>query len=357
MQHIQNEEMTKQALIIPFLQVLGYDVFNPLEVMPEYIADFGKKKGEKVDYAIFKDSMPIIFIEAKPVNDDLKNHSAQLARYFNATPDVRFAVLTNGVQYKFFTDLNKNNVMDEDSFIRIDITKLKDNEVEILSRFRKNEFTTDELVIYASELVYTSNINKKLKEIFENPTDEFIRYLIKDFSDTRITTSVLDRFRPIVKKSISLALLDIVSQGILKGEYREEAATAELPEDNNESKPEKPKKGIVTTDDELTSFDIIKTILADADKDVSEVNYKDTINYFGIYNKSFTNWFIRLNLDSINKYITTKLLVERAEELANGFKVEPAPKRNGESRIYIDNIENINELSQLIIECYNGTLV
>ena len=54
-EHIQNEEMTKQSLIIPFIQLLGYDVFNPIEVKPEYSADFGNKKGEKVDYAIFKD--------------------------------------------------------------------------------------------------------------------------------------------------------------------------------------------------------------------------------------------------------------------------------------------------------------
>ncbi|RJQ25556.1 MAG: DNA polymerase III subunit epsilon, partial [Peptococcaceae bacterium] len=89
--HITNEEMTKQALIIPFLQVLGYDVFNPLEVKSEYISDFGKKKGEKADYAIFKDNKPIIFIEAKAVTENTDNHDSQLARYFNATPEVKLA--------------------------------------------------------------------------------------------------------------------------------------------------------------------------------------------------------------------------------------------------------------------------
>jgi len=123
--HITNEEMTKQSLIIPFLQVLGYDVFNPLEVKSEYISDFGKKKGEKVDYAVFKDNKPIIFIEAKAVTENIDTHSSQLARYFNATPEVKLAIITNGVEYRFYTDVDANNIMDENPFAVIDITDLK----------------------------------------------------------------------------------------------------------------------------------------------------------------------------------------------------------------------------------------
>lgn len=138
--YIAYEEMTKQTLIIPFLQVLGYDVFNPLEVRPEYIADFGKKKGEKVDYAIFKDTSPIIFIEAKAVNEELNNHCAQLERYFNSSPNVRLAILTNGIEYRFFTDLDKSNIMDDNPFFKFNITALlendKDSPISQQSRFK-----------------------------------------------------------------------------------------------------------------------------------------------------------------------------------------------------------------------------
>ena len=212
--HISNEETTKHSLIIPFIQVLGYDVFDPLEVQPEYDADFGKKKGEKVDYAIFKNGRPIIFIEAKSVNDKLDNHNAQLSRYFNSTPEVKIAILTNGVQYKFFTDLNQNNVMDTSPFFEVKFEDLTESEIENLSQFRKDTFDSEGLVKYAEELIYMANLHKNLKELFKNPSDEFIRFLIKDFSGTRITSNVIDRFRPIVKKSISKALLDIVSQGL-----------------------------------------------------------------------------------------------------------------------------------------------
>lgn len=140
--HITNEEMTKQAMIIPFLQVLGYDVFNPLEIKPEFTSDFGKKKGEKVDYAIFKDDKPIIFIEAKAVTDNLDTHDSQLSRYFNATPEVKLAIITNGVLYKFFTDIDSNNVMDENPFATVNITDLSANDIEVLSKFRKDAFET-----------------------------------------------------------------------------------------------------------------------------------------------------------------------------------------------------------------------
>lgn len=351
-QHIHNEEMTKQALIIPFLQVLGYDVFNPLEVMPEYVTDIGRKKGEKVDYAVFKNGNPIMFIEAKLVGDHLKNHGIQLARYFNATPEVRFALLTNGTEYKFYTDLDRNNVMDDYSFIKVDITNLTDVDIEILSRFRKEEFVTEELINYASELVYTSNINKKLKEIFKNPPDEFVRYLIKDFSDARLTANVIEKFRPIVKKSISLALLDIVSQGILKGEAVVESAQIKLIEDK-EVEPEKPKRVVNTTENELMFFNEVKDILHNAGFDTSELGYKDTTAYFGIYNKNILNWFLRINLDSSSQYLITKLPVEDAEKLSHGLKVETAPKGHGESRVYIQSFDDFKKTHDLIKECYN----
>jgi len=354
--HITNEEMTKQALIIPFLQVLGFDVFNPLEVKSEYDSDFGKKKGEKVDYAIFKDDTPIMFIEAKAVNENLENHDAQLSRYFNATTDVKLAILTNGVQYKFFTDLNSNNIMDENPFIQLDITNLSGNDIEVLSKFRKESFEKDELLRYAEELIYTSNLNGKLSELFKNPSDDFIRYLVKDFSDTRITANVVDRFRPIVKKAISNAVLDIVSQGLFQQEtdYEKTKVDDEAIVDSSITKP---KREIVTTDEELAGFNMVKEILSAEGKDISELNYKDTISYFGIYKKVITSWIVRFNFDSSKgKQIITKLPVERAEKLAAAFSCETAPKGVGESRIYINSIDDLRNLKELLVECFDIAL-
>ncbi len=354
-QHITNEEMTKQALIIPFLQVLGYDVFNPLEVKPEFISDFGKKKGEKVDYAIFKDGKPIIFIEAKAVTDNLDSYDSQLARYFNATPEVKLAIITNGVIYKFFTDIDSNNIMDENPFAVINITDLSANDVEVLTRFRKEAFEVESLVKYAEDLIYTSNLNAKLKELLKNPSDDFIRLLIKNLSDTKITSNVIERFRPIVRKSISNAILDIVSQGIF---YQETAPAEEEKTIGQTEEVEKEeqvaKKQVSTTEEELKGFEIIKKILVSNGKDISELQYKDTVNYFGIYIKSILNWFIRLSLESSNKYLVVRLPIEIAGPLADNLKIEAAPKGYGEnsSRIYINSLDDLHILGDLILRSY-----
>lgn len=215
---VNNEETTKQSLILPFFRVLGFDIHNPLEISPEYIADFGKKKGEKVDYVVFKDSVTIMFFEAKSVNERLVNHDAQLSRYFNSTQDVGFGIITNGIEYRFFTDLVSSNIMDDKPFLVVDMTNLKESDFEKLVKFKKELFDKESLVRYAEELVYTSALDDSIKELLKNPNDKFIKFLIKGFDISRITSNIIDKFRPIVKKSISNAVLDIVSKGLLQQE-------------------------------------------------------------------------------------------------------------------------------------------
>ena len=124
-EYVETEEATKNAFILPFLEALGYDIFDPMEVVPEFTADIGTKRREKVDYAIMKDSNPIMIIECKSCAADLDNlHISQLYRYFSVTP-VRFGMLTNGIVYKFYTDIEKSNIMDNKPFLEIDCQKLK----------------------------------------------------------------------------------------------------------------------------------------------------------------------------------------------------------------------------------------
>lgn len=356
MVHISNEEMTKQALIIPFVQILGFDVFNPIEVRPEYSADFGKKKGEKVDYALFKDNEPIIFIEAKAVNENLNNHDAQLSRYFNSTTEVKLAILTNGVEYRFFTDLNANNVMDDTPFLKIDLLDLKDSEIENLNNLRKENFDKESLISYAEELVYTSTLNDTLRNLFSNPSDEFIRFIVKDFSETRITSNVIERFRPLVKKSISNAVLEIVSKGLYQQEAsatKQEGLETENEEVVDADIKDLNKKGVITTEDELKGFQIVKKILEKNNRDILDVNYRDTTNYFSIYLKNTTKWIIRFNFDAGRKNVMTKLTVESAKESCSDFEVEQAPRSVGESRVYINSVDDIERLEKYIVDAYD----
>ncbi|KJR46715.1 hypothetical protein UF75_2898 [Desulfosporosinus sp. I2] len=349
--HVTNEEMTKQSLILPFIQLLGFDIYNPLEVRPEYIADFGKKKSEKVDYAIFKDSIPVMFFEAKSVNEKLHNHDAQLCRYFNSAKDVSVGIITNGIEYRFFTDINDTNIMDNKPFFVVNITKLKESEIENLAKFRKDSFNKESLTRCAEELTYASTLDNNIKELLKNPSDEFVRFLLKDFNFQRITSNIVEKFRPIVKQSISNAVLDRVSDGL----YRQEVSTNIEPNViiENEFDDKIKSKEIITTDDDLKSFEYIKVMLAKYGRNVDQLGYKDTQNYFSIYVSNLNNWFIKINLESNNKNFVTRIESETLAKYSNGFKIEVAPKRVGESKIYINSVEDIKELGNLITYCYD----
>ena len=194
--NLATEEATKTALIMPFFNLLDYDVFNPMEFVPEFVADIGTKKGEKVDYAIIKDDKPVILIEAKSVNDDLTKHDAQLFRYFTST-DAKFAILTNGIIYKFFTDLEESNKMDEKPFLEVNLLDLSDIQVSELKKFTKDNFDIDTIFNSASELKYTNLIKKQLTEQLNKPSDEFVRFIISDFftgvktSNERVASSAV----------------------------------------------------------------------------------------------------------------------------------------------------------------------
>ena len=141
---IQTEEATKTAIIMPFFSMLGYDVFNPQEFVPEFTADVGIKKGEKVDYAIIQDGTPVILIECKSITENLERHDSQLFRYFGTTP-AKFAILTHGIFYRFYTDLEDANKMDKDPFLTINILDIRDNQVPELKKFCKSVFDIDSI--------------------------------------------------------------------------------------------------------------------------------------------------------------------------------------------------------------------
>lgn len=296
--NITTEEATKMSLIIPLFQLLGYDVFNPLEFCPEYIADVGLKKGEKVDYAILENGVPDILIECKSCTETLDRHSSQLFRYFGTT-NAKFGILTNGLIYKFYTDLEQTNKMDLIPFLEIDILNLKDTLINELRKFCKGTFDKDNIFSSAEELKYTSQIKSLLTSEMENPSEQFVRYLISNIYDGLKTQKIVEKFTPIIKKSFSGFINDLISQKISsalsKNEQEEENLDTILPE-NLVSK-------IVTTKDELESFYIVRAILAEI-LPVEDIVYRDTESYFGIlYKNNNRKPICRINLDTKNKQL------------------------------------------------------
>ena len=276
--NLQTEEATKNALIMPFLQAMGYDVFNPLEVMPEFTCDIGTKKGEKIDYAIFKDNQPVILVECKHWKQDLTLHDNQLLRYFHVS-NAKFGLLTNGIVYKFYTDLETPNKMDEKPFLEVNFSDLRNSQIEELKKFHKAYFDIDNILSSASELKYTSELKSIISNEFANPSNEFVKLFTKQVYDGMITPKVLEQFTTLVKRSISGLISDRISDRLktaLKTEtIQEEVKQEEVIEKEGED------SRVVTTQEELDGFSIVKAILYEV-VDIERVVCRDTISYFGV---------------------------------------------------------------------------
>lgn len=242
---IQTEEATKNAFIMPFLQALGYDVFNPLEVVPEYVTDIGIKKGEKIDYAIFKDGKPTILVECKDWRQNLNLHDGQLLRYFHVS-NAKFGLLTNGIVYRFYSDLVVPNKMDEKPFLEFNITEIKDNQIEELKKFHKIYFDADSIVNTASELKYTNELKHLLQQELANPSSDFVKYFARQVYPSVVTSKILEQFTILTKKSIQQHISDIISER-LKTALTKEDENSKLTENIDNPKTIDDESKIVTT--------------------------------------------------------------------------------------------------------------
>lgn len=283
-EQIATEEATKNAFIMPFIQMLGYDVFNPLEVIPEMDCDLIKKKGEKIDYAIMKDGEPIMLIECKHWKQDLNLHDNQLQKYFVASK-AKFGVLTNGVTYRFYTDLVKPNIMDEVPFLEVSMENLKEQQIEELKKFHKSYFDIDNILSTASELKYMSELRQVIKTEFASPSPELVKLLTKRVYEGAIIQKVLDQFTGLVKRTLSNYINDVMSErlNVAIKSTEEQHNTGQKQEENQpEGTSQASKPEIVTTEEELEGFYIVKSILREVFP-AERITYRDAVSYFAIF--------------------------------------------------------------------------
>jgi len=295
---VQTEEATKHSFVMPFIQSLGYDVFNPEEVVPEFVADLGIKKGEKVDYAIFKDGKPIILIECKHWSADLNPHNSQLFRYFHTTK-AKFGILTNGFESRFYTDLDEQNKMDEKPFFIFDINDLRDNNIEELKKFHKNYFNSDTVFSTASELKYMSQLKALLNNELNNPSPDFVKIFAKQVYPGLITQKLLEQFTTLTKNAFQVYINDLITDRLksaLKKEEKEKDSIETVKVITPESK-------IETTQEELESFYIVRSILRKT-VEAERVVHRDAQSYFSIIlDDNNRKPICRLYLNGGKKYI------------------------------------------------------
>ncbi|NLP45144.1 MAG: endonuclease, partial [Peptococcaceae bacterium] len=231
------------------------------------------------------------------------NHSSQLFRYFGAST-AKFGILTNGIIYRFYTDLDEPNKMDETPFLEIDLLDLRDQQIQELKKFCKNNFNLNEIIDTASDLKFLGLIRNVIKDIFSNPSDDYVRFILGCGVYNGVKTqNIVDRFKPLVKKSMSSYINELVNEKIqtaLKtGEEQEKSAENQNVDKSPETYDNEADK-IVTTDAEMEAFYIVKSILRNH-IDISLISYKDTQSYFSIlFDNKVTKWICRLVLkDSV----------------------------------------------------------
>ena len=291
---IQTEEATKNALIMPFLTALGYDVFNPLEVVPEFIADSRLKKDEKVDYAIMKDGKPIILLECKKVENDkldIKKHAGQLFKYFTASR-AKFIILTNGIVYKFFSDIEEQNILDKEPFFTFNLLEFKENQLETLSEFCKENFDIEKAYSNAGDLKYIKQFEDVIENEYRTPSDDFVKYLINKSGvcEGRVTEKVIEKHKKTTVEAFNLFMSKVMKTSL-------DFSIAAKQEEKSG------KNEVVTTLEELEGYAIVKCILHE-NIDINRITYRDNTSYCNVLlDDNIRKTICRLYFNRSQKYI------------------------------------------------------
>lgn len=351
--HCTTEETTKQALILPFLDILGFSPYDPQKVKAEYGADFtGVKANERVDYALFCQGIPVMFIEAKAYKEKIDNHCPQLSRYFNSTPEVTISAITNGVEWRFFTDLKEKNIMDPTPFLKIRMDEATDADAEQLFRFRHDKFKPEALRTLAEESVYLSAFTKTISSSLREVDQEFVRYVASRSNvERQLNQRFLESITPLVKQAVELSVSAMVVSG-LSGKNPTESLHDEVHDENEQEKsdaqadvvdPDNPN--IVTTHNERQLFDKIVSIIGFE----HDIQYKDTASYFGVLFQGKTNRWIVRYYDKKSKS-SIQLPIDLNDITIN--EISRAGLTCDASRIYMDNPEDILRISGLVLDSF-----
>lgn len=330
---INTEEATKTAFVMPFIHnVLGYDVFDPSEVTPEFVCDVGTKKGEKIDYAIMKNNDVQLLIECKKIGEPLNiNHASQLFRYFHVT-NARISILTNGQNYKFFTDLDAPNKMDEKPFLEVDLLDIDENIIPELKKLTKSSFDLESIINAAGELKYVSQIKKILHTQLNNPEDDFVKFFASRVYDGILTQKVRESFLNLTRKAASQYINDQVNERLKSAITGVTPAIIEAQVDSShvDDDEHKDEKDVVTTMEELEGYHIVKAITR-AVLDAPRITHRDTKSYFGIL------------VDDNNRKPLCRLHFNRSQKYIGLFDIE-----KNETRHPIASVDDIYSFADIL---------
>jgi hypothetical protein len=343
--HCDSEETTKQALILPILDILGFSPYDPTRVKAEFGSDVpGVKANERVDYALFCNGVPVMFVEAKNFRENLINHAPQLARYFNATPEVTMVAITNGREWRFFTDLSDKNIMDKEPFLTVDFLNLSKTDIEQFSRFRHDQFQPEALRTLAEESIYLAAFKTVIKKSILECDIDFVRYVAgKSTVQRMMTVKFIESITPIVKQAVAQTMSDMVVNSLSAPSVSTptEDPIKKVDEEIDIVDPQNSK--IVTTVAERKLFAIVQELLPE-----EPLFSKDTESYFSIlYQNKVNRWLLRFSGDK--KRPSVQFIMElnpqhMMEIRRAGLEIGPG------NQILIDKPENLMRITGLLFD-------
>lgn len=335
-EHVRgNEQATKQSLIGPFFTMLGYDLTDPRECLPEYKADFGKDRSTKpIDWGFKHSGNFAFFVEAKEVGKKLLGYDEQLGDYFAKEPNVKLGILTNGATWRFFTDLVNANVMDKEPFAKWDILADETPPFDVITLLQKEKFNPELIRTFAQSQRNQNLLLGELTRLLEPPSSEFTKLAIANLESRNLTQAVVEGWKPIVANAIQ----DWAKQRTL-------TAVLSVPAPR-ESEPEATGGRIETTKEELDAFDTIKHLLG-PDR---PVGWEDSVAYFKIHLAEKRTWvFVRLYMNRRNPVLAVQLPAEVVMPLAPG---RPVTSSGGWTSVSLESPSQIGDLSELLQAAY-----
>lgn len=327
------------SLVVPFLRELGFDPFDPDVVVPEFTADVGTKKGEKVDYALKQDGKIIMLIECKSAHTNLNEaHYGQLFRYFSVT-EARVGVLTNGLEYWFFSDVDEKNKLDNRPFYRFSLAEHNDADLNQLEQFTSRSFDPERFDETASLLKYTTLLKKEIRQELNHPSEDLVKLFASKVYSGRFTANAREMFAPLVFDAFNEIIREIVNSRLTHALSQVNSKEAETTSNNSADVDAEhaPKDGVVTTDQEREAYFIVKSI-ARRFVDPDRISMRDQKSYCNVL------------LDNTNRKPVVRFLFDN-----NPQRIQFGKDPNQRVEIAgVDDIFQHEEAIRLVLAEYDG---
>ena len=210
---VPNKEAAKLAFVLPFIECLGFNIRDPYEVKPGYSLNIDCTDSQRIDYCMIVNDAPAFLLACENPSLPLDIMKSPLYPCFSRIA-CKFAILTNGIEYHFYSDLEVDGILDSRPFFSVDLEGLSASQVEGLSRFQKDVFNPKEILVAVTNLKFRRDLKEALYQELVNPSEEFIFHILKSIKIGRVTQKLIEAYRPDVKECIRETLEELVDDMI-----------------------------------------------------------------------------------------------------------------------------------------------